>query len=248
LTPDVAAVARRLAALGVRPDVPFRAPDRLVEALTHASCGQPYDNQRLEMLGDAVLGHLVARLLFDLMPEAREGELSRTRATLVDEPSLAAKARWLGLGPALGIHAGEVKAGGRDRDSILSDAFEALLAALYLSEGQEVADKLVRAAFEPELRAGALDAGRSRDHKSSLQARAQAAVGVAPTYRTVATEGPSHEPTFVAEAVIARLPVGTGRGRTKKAAEQEAARAALDAWDAIAPALAAAVADPGHRD
>ena len=248
MTPDVAAVARRLAELGVRPDVPFQKPDRLVEALTHASCGLAFDNQRLEMLGDAVLGHLVARLLFDRMPDAREGDLTRTRAALVEEPSLAAKARFLGLGQSIALNPGEVKAGGRNRDSLLADAFEALLAALYLSEGQETADRLVRVLFEDDVMARRLAPGQTRDYKTALQTRAQAAVAVAPTYRTVAPEGPSHEPTFVAEALLAGLSVGTGRGRTKKAAEQEAARMALEAWPAIEPAVMAAVATPADRE
>ncbi len=248
MTPDVAPVLRRLRELGVRPEAPFREPARLVEALTHPSCGLPFDNQRLEMLGDAVLGHLVARLLFDRMPDAREGDLTRARAALVEEPTLAAKARLLGLGQALALNPGEVKAGGRDRDSILADALEALLAALCLSEGQDAADRLVRALFEDDVRTRQREPGQTRDFKTALQTRAQAAVAVAPTYRTVATEGPSHEPTFVAEALVAGLPVGTGRGRTKKAAEQEAARAALEAWSTIVPAVAAAVATPGSRD
>jgi ribonuclease-3 len=238
--PDVAAVARQLARRGIRPDAPFQRPERIVEALTHGSCGLAYDNERLEMLGDAVLGHLVAQLLFDLLPEAQEGVLTRLRASLVDEATLAAKARELGLGDAMAMEQGEERSGGRQRDALLADAFEALLAAVHLSEGLTVAERLVRAMFETDARARAAAPPQSSDFKTQLQVRAQARIGVTPTYRIIATEGLHHEPVFAAEALIVGLVVGTGRGRTKKGAEQQAACVALDAWDRLEPALVAA--------
>lgn len=245
---DVAAISRRLAALGVRPDQPFSRPERLVEALTHPSCGLDYDNQRLEMLGDAVLGFLVAELLFQLMPDAREGTLTRLRASLVDEATLASKARLLGIGSAIALETGEERSGGRDRDSLLADAFEAVLAGVHLSEGLGVANAMVRKLFEEDARARAAHPSPGTDFKTLLQIRVQAVVTATPTYRIVGTEGPVHEPMFSAEALVSSLVVGVGRGRTKKAAEQKAAQAALDAWNDLEPAVRAAVAASDGRE
>lgn len=231
------ALQKRLAELGVREDVPFRLPELVVESLTHSSYATERgarDNERLEMLGDAVLGFLVAELLFDEYAEAPEGVLTRLRASLVGEQSLAAKARWLELGPLIRLGRGEEQSGGRDRPGLLADAFEALVAALYKSEGLSLADRLVRALFVEEARAHERHAPQPADFKTALQERAQGRWKIKPEYRIVSVSGPDHARTFVAEASVLGIRAGEGAGRSKKQAEQQAAQVALGGWDSLA--------------
>ncbi len=226
----------RLAALGVRGDQPFQQPELIQQALTHSSFAAEHGtrhNERLEMLGDAVLGLVVAELLYDLLPAAPEGVLTRRRASLVDKESFARQARKLGLAELLLLGKGEEASRGRERDSLLADAFEALTAAIYLSEGLPVAAALVGALLREEAIARAGSSPHADDYKTTLQEQAQAKWKAQPVYQVASTTGPDHDPTFVCEARIGTVMVGSGEGRSKKIAEQRAAKAALDAWDSL---------------
>jgi ribonuclease III len=209
--------------LGVDP----RYRPLLRQALTHRSQSEIApngDNERLEFLGDSILGMLVNEYLYLAYPSATEGELTRMKANVVSEPSLAEAARGLGLGPLVDLARGEEFGGGRDRPSILSDAFEAVLAAVYLARGIEAARAFVRrdliAATDPLL---------ERDHKSVLQELMQETRRSTPSYHILETVGPAHEREFIAEVRLDGKSLGTGRGRSKKLAEQAAARVALEA-------------------
>ena len=233
-------LAARLHAAGLFSRDTFADPAPFLEALTHSSFGTERGtkhNERLEMLGDAVLGFLVARMLFDLLPEAPEGVLTRLRASLVDESSLAAQARKIGLGEFLLLGHGEERSGGRTRNGLLADAFEAMLAALLQSEGLDAVRHLVHALFEADARERAAAGVQPTDFKSALQVRTQARWKLTPTYRVVAAEGVEHAPTFRAEVLIVGEPAGAGAGRTKKEAEQRAAESALGRFDALAADL-----------
>lgn len=228
--------SRKLAELGVRPEGAFRRPEVVVEALTHSSFATERgtrNNERLEMLGDSVLGYLVTELLFDLFENEPEGVLTRLRASLVDERALAAQARRLDLGQLIALGRGEEQSGGRDRQSLLADAFEAVFAAVYRSEGIEVAAKLCRALFDEEARKLLHSAPQPADFKTALQERTQGEWKVKPHYEIIAESGPDHARTFVARVRLLDLPLGEGSGRKKQLAEQAAARAALDDWKTL---------------
>ena len=210
----------------------FATPNLLVEALTHRSHvhehGGPgvHSNERLEFLGDAVLALISAHLLYELLPSAQEGELTAMRAALVRTSTLAELARRLDLGPALRLGRGEDATGGRQRDLLLASALEALVGAVFVDGGLDAA----RAFMEPRLQTYARERKHPsayRDDKSLLQEAAQAAMGVTPRYRLVTTEGPAHEPHFVVEVLLGDLAIGRGEGRSKRLAEQAAAKAAL---------------------
>jgi ribonuclease-3 len=209
----------------------FRNEELMENALTHSSYANErgksrvFSNERLEFLGDSVLGFVTAEYLFEKYPSRPEGEMTRIRAELVCEHSLAATAEELELGAVLLLGKGEEQNGGRRRRSILADAVEALLAAIYLDGGMEPARAFVLdyilAAKPTEL----------TDYKTALQERVQAAGGVSPQYRIIDEYGPDHAKTFVARVEIDGEPAGEGSGRTKKEAEQSAARAALESMD-----------------
>lgn len=205
----------------------FRNPEFLVEALTHASARTPargFDNQRLEFLGDRVLGLAVAELLFEHFPDAREGQLARRFNALVHTKSCARVARDLDLGSALILDAGEAAAGGRRKESILADACEALLGAIFLDGGFEAARNVARMLWTPHLDAAAPP---QIDAKTALQEWAQARKLTLPHYATLKSEGPDHAPSFTVEARIEGLEPARGQGATKKTAEQAAAAALL---------------------
>lgn len=209
----------------------FRNQLLLEEALTHPSRanevqGKVADNQRLEFFGDAILDFLVSHLLFDRFPGAREGELTRMRAALVDEMNLARVAAALDLGAYLALGKGEEKSGGREKRSILADACEALLAAVYLDGGITAARRVVTKLFAAAL--AAVPAGSvSRDYKTELQELAQARFAAAPDYELIATEGPDHDRSYLVRVMLNGAPAGDGRGSSKKEAQQAAAREAL---------------------
>lgn len=207
-----------------------RAPSRFDEALTHASFANERrgtrDNERLEFLGDGVLDLCVSEVLLEQMPDADEGALSRAYHALVSAEALAAWARDVELGEALRMGKGASAAGDRDRTNVLADAVEALVAAAYLDGGLDAArrvsravtgDALVRVLAEPVI-----------DAKSALQEAVQAKGAAAPVYRTIGEHGPPNDREFVVAVEIAGRALGEGRGRTKKQAEQLAARAALE--------------------
>ena len=194
-------------------------------ALTHRSVGAG-NNERLEFFGDALVNLIVAELLFDEFPKAAEGELTRLRARLVSEPALAAIARELELGDALHLGPGELKSGGFRRDSILADAFEALVAAVYLDGGWSACREVVRKLVAPRLaEAAAMD---DKDAKTRLQEWLQSREEPLPSYELVATTGADHARIFDVECRIESRDLrAEGRGSSRRAAEQAAATAVL---------------------
>ncbi|AGP34932.1 hypothetical protein SCE1572_10675 [Sorangium cellulosum So0157-2] len=225
--------------LGLEGELPH-----LEEALTHPSFsneqrgGRRVDNQRLEFLGDAVLGLCVTELLMERFPGAREGELSMMRSALVNTDALAAWARGIELGAALRVGRGAEVAGERDQTNVLADAAEALVAALYLDRGFESARALSRKIVASPLAQLASGSMLGRDAKSELQERVQARGAASPRYRLMGTEGPDHDRAFLVAVEVDGQVIGTGRGRSKKLAEQAAARAALVACAAPEPRAA----------
>ncbi len=213
-------------------DHSFRDRGLLEEALRHSSFVNEApeaglrDNERLEFLGDAVLSLAVGHLLIERFPEFEEGELTRTRASLVNEQQLAWLARRLDLGVHLHLGKGEAQSGGQAKSSILSGALEALMAAVYLDGGYGAARKIVARLFQPliERLAGL---GDQTDHKSQLQEIVQAQPGAMPRYTVIQEKGPDHDKTFWVELRVLDIEA-QGRGKTKKAAEQDAARRALE--------------------
>jgi len=224
-----AAAEQLVEKLGVHLD-----PELLVLALTHRSfaheAGGIPTNERLEFLGDTVLGLVVTESLYRDHPDLPEGDLAKMRAATVSQRALAEVARALDLGEYVLLGKGELSTGGRDKDSILSDTLEALFGAVYLCHGLEPARGVVARLVGPTLTAAA-DLGAGLDWKTSLQ-ELSAALGLgAPSYEVVG-EGPDHARTFTAHAVIAGEARGTGTGPAKKLAEQKAASDAYRALEA----------------
>ncbi|MCE5342391.1 MAG: ribonuclease III [Eubacteriales bacterium] len=193
-------------------------------ALTHPSAKEPNDNQRLEFLGDAVLEFVISDLLYHKYPQRQEGELTARRASLVCEETLCHLARELRLGESLRMGHGEESTAGREKPSILADAMEAVIAAVYLDGGAEEAHRLIERLFKDE---EALSALRGQDDKGLLQAFTQARELGLPLYEVVEENGPAHDRHFLCEARVAGEAVARGEGVSKKAAEQAAARVAL---------------------
>ena len=212
----------------------FGAPELLARALTHRSFANESgnevdDNERLEFLGDAVIGLAVGHELMERFPDVAEGQLSVLRAQLVSETGLARAARSLQLGSWLRLGKGEAQTGGRDKSSLLSDAFEAVCAAVYLDGGFEPARALIIRLLGVGL--SEIEAGVSHDFKTRLQERAQAVCKEAPVYEVVDATGPDHDKRFTVRVLIAGDEMGSATGRSKKSAEQDAARQALDRFD-----------------
>ncbi len=206
-------------------DYEFRDATLRERALSHRSTGAD-NNERLEFFGDALVNVVVAELLFERFPKADEGELTRLRARLVSEPALADVARTLSLGDELRLGPGELKSGGFRRDSILADAFEALIAAVYLDGGWLACRTLVRELIEPRLASAAV--ADDKDAKTRLQEWLQARARALPTYELIATSGADHAKVFEVECIIADGEVrGQGRGSSRRMAEQLAAADAL---------------------
>ena len=211
--------------------IEFSAPELLVEALTHRSRHGEEEsggisNERLEFLGDAVLGQVVASHLYERFPDWPEGKLTRLKAVAVSEVTLGKVARALDLGEYLLLSKGEEQSGGRERVSLLSDAVEALIGAVYLDQGMEVAHALVLRLLGPDLEA-ILSDQHEQDYKTLLQELIQERHKQAPVYRVVDQSGPDHARTFVVEAMLGDEILGVGSGRSKKEAEQMAAKQAL---------------------
>ena len=212
-----------------------------LEALRHGSYLHEHhgergtrSNERLEFLGDAVLGLAVSMRCASMFPDFAEGELTRLRASLVKEESLAGVARRIGLGELLLLGRGEERGGGREKQSLLADALEAVLAAVYLSCGLQTAAEVIDRLLGPLFDA-ATQGTLGLDYKTELQEKFQALYRAAPTYTIVDAPGPQHAPIFEVEVAFQGAPLGRGQGRTKKEAEQAAAHAALDAAGQPAP-------------
>ncbi len=215
-------------ALGYR----FQDETLLREALRHSSYanehrgGESTSNERLEFLGDSVLGFVTAEFLFRRHPDAPEGDLTRIRARLVCEESLHEAAQKLGLGQYLCLGRGEEAGGGRERASILADATEAVIAAVYLDGGIDAAVELIHRLLLDEA-AEARVAEKRRDYKTALQELVQRKPGQTPAYRLTGESGPDHDKRFTVAALLDDAVIGTGEGHSKKEAEQMAARDAL---------------------
>ena len=203
----------------------FTDRDWLERALTHRSVhakGVKSDYERLEFLGDAVFDLAVAHLLLDHHPEAREGELSKMRAALVNTSSLAEIARSLELGKFIRLSRGELASGGSERASILADVLEAVLGAVYREGGYDIAKRCVEGLLGEQL-----VTVTPRDPKTELQEALHASGSEAPVYRLECVEGPEHAPVFISVVEVDGQVVGRGRGATKKASQQSAAEEAL---------------------
>jgi ribonuclease-3 len=221
----------RLVALQARLGHRFAEPRLLVRALTHRSYGAEH-NERLEFLGDAVLNLTVSSLLFDRFAGSDEGDLTRVRAHLVREDSLHRVALALGLPDVVRLSEGEMRGGGARRPSILADALEALLGAIFVDGGFEPAQAAAQRLFGEVIAATEVEAW-SKDAKTELQEWLQARRLPVPAYRIVATRGEKHAQTFEVECAVATLGLAErGEGRSRRAAEQEAARRMLGALKA----------------
>jgi len=205
----------------------FSDPTLLESALRHRSIGSRH-NERLEFLGDSVLGLAVSETLFERYPEASEGELTRLRARLVRQATLATVARSIDLGKALQLGPSAGRSGGSDRASILADALEAVIAAVFLDAGFRISKEVTLSLFATEI--SNLEEGTiEKDPKTQLQELLQAGGTKPPDYQVTSTSGQPHEREFVVECRIGSHElVGTGRGSSRKEAEQVAASHALD--------------------
>ncbi len=203
----------------------------LRRALTHRSyafeAGGIHDNERLEFLGDAVLGLVVTDEIYNRLPDSAEGRLAKVRAAAVNTISLAEIARGVTIGDAVRLGVGEEQSGGRDKDSILANTLEAVLGAVYLDDGIKAATVVVMGLFD-QLLDDIVLRRESLDYKTSLQELTASALSLMPIYRLTDT-GPDHAKTFTAEVVIGEEVLGTGVGRSKKEAEQGAAQEAYGA-------------------
>ena len=204
----------------------------LEEALCHSSYANEHraehlsSNERLEFLGDSVLGFVTAEFLFAQHPDLPEGDLTRIRAALVCEQSLYEVARKLNLGAYLKLGRGEESGGGRTRTSILADATEAVFAAVYLDSGISAASALIHQVLLDAEKEEVVEE-RRRDYKTALQELVQRQADQVLTYRMAGEQGPDHAKVFLAEVLLNGVPIGSGSGHSKKEAEQAAARTAL---------------------
>ena len=226
---------RQLAEIAASLGLEFNDISLLEQALVHGSFVAEFpgvfdeSNQRLEFLGDAVLGLVVAQELLTRFPEWPEGRLTQVRASLVDGQSLAKIAARLGLGDWLVMGRGEIERGGSERRSNLADAFEALMGALFLDRGYDASRDFAVRVMGVELDIAGEAGAAPRHPKSMLHEAAMESGYGPPVYETVDMEGPSHDPTFTVQAVVNGVALGTGQGRSKKSAGAEAAVEALGA-------------------
>ena len=210
----------------------FTERDLLRRALTHKSYSheakdlEVRHNETFEFLGDSVLGFVIGDMLFRHFPKLDEGALSKMKAYLVSAPSLAAKAREYGMGEVILLGIGEEKTGGRKKDSLLANLFEAVIAGVYLDGGIEAARQLIERAFQPDIDRIDHQDLLFQDYKTALQELAQGRGLPLPDYNVVAEVGPDHDKTFIVEVNIGSL-VARGEGSSKKEAQQQAARQAL---------------------
>ena len=204
----------------------FKNEKLIIEALTHKSHKQPYDNERLEFLGDAVLDLIVGEYLFFKFPKSDEGNLSKIRAALVNEDGFEKLARSINLGEYIYLSNAEENNGGREKASLLSNAFEAIIGTIYLESGLSVAKEIAIALIEKNHKEISLDS-LFRDFKTSLQELTQARFGETPEYVVVASRGPDHLKEFEVAVIIEGKEYARAAGKSKKIAQQEAAEIAL---------------------
>ncbi|HEO99555.1 MAG: ribonuclease III [Campylobacterales bacterium] len=204
----------------------FENKQLIIEALTHKSYKKPYNNERLEFLGDAVLDLIVGEYLFNKFKNSDEGILSKIRASLVNEQGFTMIARTIRLGEYIYISAAEENNNGRDKPSLLSNAFEAVIGAIYLEAGLEKAREISVALIEechPKIDLDSL----SKDFKTALQELTQATHGITPTYELLDASGPDHKKEFVIAVTLDGKTIAKAKGRSKKDAQQKAAQIAL---------------------
>ncbi len=206
----------------------FKDKQLIIEALTHKSYKKPYNNERLEFLGDAVLDLIVGEYLFSKFPNSNEGILSKIRASLVNESGFTLLARAINLGEYIYLSAAEENNNGRNKPSLLSNAFEAVIGAIYLEAGLEKAKDISIALLEeahPKIDLDSL----SKDYKTALQELTQATHGVTPNYELLGASGPDHKKEFEIAVTLNDETIATAKGKSKKEAQQKAAQIALEA-------------------
>lgn len=212
--------------------IEFNQKNLLIEAFTHSSYVNEHrqenftDNERLEFLGDAVLELGVSQYLFATYKQMPEGELTKLRAAIVCEPSLVEFARELNFGEFLLLGRGEAQTGGRERPAILADVFEAFLGALYIDQGYNKVIEFLEKYVFPKIKTGAFS--HAMDYKSQLQEFIQQDKNQKVTYKVIEEKGPSHDKEFIVQVFVNDSTAGEGSGRSKKEAEQHAAKSALD--------------------
>ena len=210
----------------------FNNKNLLYEALSHSSFVNEQaltdmkDNERLEFLGDAVINLIIGHVLMKQYPDLKEGDLSRMRANLVNESRLAAIANTIDLGPYIQLGRGEIQTKGREKKSILADTLEAVIAAVYLDGGFDAAFKIIECHFKAHLSSIAAPTA-NLDYKSKVQEIVQGTQKVIPAYKVIHESGPDHDKTFCVQLTISEIQT-EGIGKSKKLAEQDAARKALE--------------------
>ena len=205
----------------------FKDKKLIIEALTHKSYKQPYNNERLEFLGDAVLDLIVGQYLFERFKNHDEGKLSKMRASLVNEDGFTRLAEHIGLGDQLFMSNAEENNGGRSKPSLLSNAFEAIIGALYLEAGLDEAKKTSIKLLEevhPDISLDTL----FKDYKTTLQEMTQALFGTTPEYKLVGSQGPDHKKEFEIAVIVDGKEYARSSGKSKKIAQQESAAIAID--------------------
>ena len=204
----------------------FKNKQLIIEALTHKSDKKPYNNERLEFLGDAVLDLIVGEYLYSKFPKSNEGILSKIRASLVNESGFTLLARQLDLGSYIYLSLAEENNEGRDKPSLLSNAFEAIIGAIYLDSGLEVTTNISIKLLEechPKIDLDSL----SKDYKTTLQELTQATFGVTPSYEVIGSSGPDHKKEFEIAIILNDKTLARAKGKSKKEAQQKAAKDAL---------------------
>ena len=205
----------------------FKSKKLITEALTHKSFKQPYDNERLEFLGDAVLDLIVGEFLFNKFSKSDEGKLSKIRASLVNEDGFCKLATYLNLGAYIMMSNAEENNGGREKASLLANAFEAIMGAIYLESGLDVTRDIALKLINDNYEKITLDE-LFKDFKTALQELTQARFGVIPVYEVIASRGPDHQKEFEVAVLIDDKEYARAIGKSKKIAQQEAAKIALD--------------------
>jgi ribonuclease-3 len=220
--------------------VSFKNPRLLQSALVHRSFVHEHpeetvdlaNSERLEFLGDAALNYIAASLVYNRFPTRGEGEMTIIRSALINTSMLAQFARSFELGAYIRLSKGDAAGNGRERDSLLADTFEAVVAAIVLDSGLEAARAFLQPLFEQQIEHIQMH-GLPLDYKSRLQQRIQADRNITPRYQTVSVSGPEHRREFVVEVFAGDDPLGTGRGSSKQAAAQAAAQAALESLNGL---------------
>jgi len=221
----------------------FKNPELLARALTHSSFGYEKScshNERLEFLGDAILGYVISRELFLFFPEEDEGTLSKLKSVLVSSRTLAKKARELSLGLWLRLGKGEEKAGGRRKPSILADAMEALIGAISLDSGFRQAESFIKRLYKDDVESATLEIKHAVDFKTLLQEKLQERSLGLPAYRVAREEGPAHDRRFLVQVSVGDYDGPIGEGPSKKKAQQASAQKLLEDsvfWNSVAGGL-----------